>query len=386
VDFIPGWIPKLRPIRLGKLLVSAGDVLGHFWSPNKGPLYFDGENITVDSEATLTSAVKPESVHEHGHLVLAKKVSQVKILPNGDPASLEMFEFGVQAVREIEAGQLLGLTKDNLSGAVRIDAISPKDQNLIIGGFPKGLRRLGFVETLVDGGCGKVPAKQFIDYQGAVFNEDEILLDKETGLPSILIPIKQASGEMTYTLGSKKIGVEQPVTQEQFEDLDLRIPVVEPIYGDAACPTKLTGLREFFIEFPQLLVDGYEAPEDPKGQDIIPVRLHELTGTNTASYDQTLNIRTLASLPAEARIVKLCLKASCGSLVTGNPAATTTVYSTKSGDTNRLYSTATCLAGQRDVSVFDIELNTDGTLRLNMVIVGQSLGAACEAWVLGYDY
>lgn len=256
VDFLPGWLQKLTPASMGKLLIGVGSTLHYFWSPNKGPLYFDGENITIGAEGTLTAAAKAESVHEYGHLALAKKVSKPQILPNGQAANVDFYEFGVQAVGEIGVGHMLGLTKDNLSGSVRVDVIAPEDLNLIAKGLPDGFRRFGVAETMIDGGCGTVAASKFYNYRGAVYGEDEILKERESGLPAVLVPVKKASGSMTYVLGTDTFTESEGVTETEFEDLELRIPVVEPIYGDSGCPGLLTGVRRFHIPFPRFMTNG----------------------------------------------------------------------------------------------------------------------------------
>lgn len=369
---------------MGRLLVAVGDALHWFRPNNPGPLHFDGENVTVGWQPTLTAKANDASLVEYGHLTLAKKVSKPEILPNGTAANIEYFEHGVQSVREIGFGEMLGLTSDPANGSVRVDVIQPESRDLIKKGLPAGFRRFGYVESPVQSTCGQQLVKKFIDYRGAVFGNDELLIERDTTLPAIFIPSKRPDGGYDYALGTKKLSVEpRVITEEEFEDGEYLIPVILPVYGDPDCPTKVTGLNETYLAFPEILVDGYEAP---KGQDITPILLAELEGTGSETYDETLNVADLANFPEGARIAKICLKASCGSAASGNPAATATVYTAKTGTADRLYSTATCGAGQRDVSVFEVELNEDGTIQLKMVLVGTSLGSGCEAWVLGYDY
>ncbi len=253
--YVPGWVQKLTPAAMGRLVIAVGDALHWFRPNNPGPLYFDGENVTVGGQPTLTAKATEDSLVEFGHLTLAKKVSRAQILPDGSPATLEFFEHGVQAVREIGVGEMMGLTTDPASGSVRMDVIQPEARDLIKKGLPAGFRRFGFVETQVEGVCGLQQVKKFYDYQGAVFDSSEILLDRDRGLPAVLLPTKTANG-YTYAIGSEKYIESEGITQEQFDEGGLRIPVVTPIYGDSECPEKVTGFTTKYISFPEYLVLG----------------------------------------------------------------------------------------------------------------------------------
>lgn len=245
---------------MGRLLIAVGDALHWFRPNNPGPLYFDGENVTVGGQPTLTAKATDASLVEYGHLTLAKKVSKPEILPNGTAANIEYFEHGVQSVREIGFGEMLGLTSDPANGSVRVDVIQPESRDFIKKGLPAGFRRFGYVESPVQSTCGQQLVKQFIDYQGAVFDGSEILLDRERGLPAILVPVKTSTG-YTYTIGSEKYIESEGVTQEEFDEGGVRIPVVTPIYGDSECPDKVTGFTTKYITFPEYLVLGRESGE-----------------------------------------------------------------------------------------------------------------------------
>lgn len=258
LDYIPGWLQKLTPASMGKMLIAVGDVLHYFKPLNKGPLYFDGENITVGAEATLTVAAKAESVHQYGHLALAKKVSKPQILPSGQAVNLDFYEVGVQGVGEIGFGQMVGLTKDNLSGGVRLDVIAPEEINFAKKPRPKGFKRLGYVETTVDGGCGMVPVKQFYAYEGATFSEGEILGSRSQGLPAILIPSKKNEcGDWDYTLGYSNFVESNGVVEDQVEEEQLKLAVIRPIYGDAECEGKITAFETVHIPVPASLALDY---------------------------------------------------------------------------------------------------------------------------------
>lgn len=219
-DYIPGWLLKLTGAPKGKMLIGVGSVLHYFKGENPGPLYFDGEDVTVGEQPTLTASAKESSVLERGFLTLARKVKRPKVLPNGSVAELEFYEHGVQQLREIGFGEMLGLTVDHASGQVRCDVIQPEVIDLVKRGRPDGFRRFGFATHEVDGGCGKVDVRKFYDYQGEVYSAEEIPV-ANGGIAAVFVPVKSPSGEDTLVLskgnGGFVWGTSEKTTEEEVE-------------------------------------------------------------------------------------------------------------------------------------------------------------------------
>jgi hypothetical protein len=262
-DYIPGWLSKLTGAAKGKMLIGVGDVLHFFKGDNPGPLYFDGQDVTVAEQPTLTAAATAESVHERGFLTLARKVKRPKVMPNGTVVEKEYYEHGVQALREIGFGEMIGLTADGASGQVRIDVIAPEKRDIIKKGLPDGMRRFGWVPEMVDNGCGLAEVKKFIDYNGAVYADSEVIEDVTESFPPALVLKRDIDGNYSYALGTQAFVETEGITAEMadVEGADYRVPVLLPVYGDAACPGKITGYKHFHIEFPPLLYSdgGYES-------------------------------------------------------------------------------------------------------------------------------
>lgn len=296
VDYIPGWLQKLTGAAKGKMLIGVGDTLHFFKGDNPGPLYFDGHDVSVGEQSTLTTKANEGAIIERGFLTLAKKVRRGKVLPNGSVADVDYFEHGVQAVREVSSGELLGLTTDPASGAVRQDVIQPTERNLITKGFPEGMRRLGFIDTLIDGACGKVPAKEFLSYRGGVYGDDEILADHEKGgLPAILIPRNEGS-QKTHVLGTQKYVPVEGVTVESLEAGEYRIPVIKPVYGDAGCPDKITAYITEYIPFPTILTSDYDAGNVGRWVPCVPT----LLGSWTDDSAGVIDVSSIIDVPAGA--------------------------------------------------------------------------------------
>lgn len=194
-NFIPGWLQKVTPAPSGKMLIARGDVLHKFEGYNPGPLYYDGDNVTVAAQPTLTTKAAPESVIERGHLTIAKKVSRAQVAPDGTPFIGEFYEHGVQAIGEEDEGLLPVLTIDNLSGEARFDALKPQEWDATKKGLPCNARRLVFAEEDRDGGCGTVKRHVFYGMRGAVFGDDEIPKDQAGGVPVVLVPVNKKCGD-----------------------------------------------------------------------------------------------------------------------------------------------------------------------------------------------
>jgi hypothetical protein len=326
VDYIPGWLQKLTGAAKGKMLIGVGDTLHFFKGDNPGPLYFDGHDVSVGEQSTLTTKANEGAIVERGFLTLAKKVRRGKVLPNGSVADVDYFEYGVQAVREVSSGELLGLTIDPASGAVRKDVIQPTERNLITKGFPEGMRRLGFIDTLIDGACGKVPAKEFLSYRGGVYGDDEILADHEKGgLPAILIPRNEGS-QKTHVLGTQKYVPVEGVTAESLEAGEYRIPVIKPVYGDAGCPDKITAYITEYIPFPAILTSDYGSDYGTAYETLLddPVSVYSTSKTSGAVLilDETILPPELVPEDADYLIYSIYAKANA---TAGSGTRTTTV-------------------------------------------------------------
>lgn len=296
VDFIPGWLHRLTGAAKGKMLVAVGDTLHFFKGDQPGPLYFDGHDVSVGEQSTLTTKADDAAIVEKGFLTLAKKVRRGKVLPNGSVVDVDYFEHGVQSVREISSGEMVGLTSDPASGSVRLDVIEPTQRDLVKKGIPANMRRLGFVETLIDGACGKIPAKEFLSYRGGVYGEDEILADYEKGgLPAILIP-RNDGGQKTHVLGTQKFKPVEGVTAESLEDAGYRIPVIKPVYGDAGCPEKVTGYITEYIPFPAILTSDYDAGNVGRWVPCVPT----LLGSWTDDSAGVIDVSSIIDVPAGA--------------------------------------------------------------------------------------
>lgn len=307
VDFIPGWLQKLTGAAKGKMLIGVGDTLHFFKGDNPGPLYFDGQDVSVGEQSTLTTKANEGSVIERGFLTLAKKVRRGKVLPNGSVADVDYFEHGVQAVREVSSGELVGLTTDPASGAVRQDVIQPTERNLITKGLPDGFRRLGYVNTLIDGACGKVPAKEFLGYQGAVFAESELNINKAGGSPAVLNPVT-ISGLTYYILGTPKDGILSGGFSASEIDNEEGLEEAYKLYSQVSVSwTDEDGDRR--ISYKDASGNWYH-PVD-KGFDVAEVVYAiEETGDPVAAVDHSEEIElTSFGVPADARFVYVVAEA-----------------------------------------------------------------------------
>ena len=319
VDFIPGWLHRLTGKNKGKMLIGVGDTLHFFKGDNPGPLYFDGHDVAVGEQPTITTKANEASIIERGFLTLARKILRPKVLPNGSIVNVEHFEHGVQAVREVSAAELLGLTTDPASGAVRQDVIQPTERNLVTKGLPVGMRRLGYVDTLIDGACGKIPAKEFLSYRGAVFAEDELNINKAGGGPAVLNPVT-VGGETYYVLGTPKDGVLSGGFSASEIDNEEGIENAYKLFSQVSVSwTDEDGDRR--ISYKDASGNWYH-PAD-KGFDVAEVVYNiEQTGNPVAAVDHTEEIElTSYGVPADAAFVYLVAEAKATRIAYRPPGA-----------------------------------------------------------------
>ena len=315
VDFMPGWLQKLTGATKGKLLIGVGDVLHFFQGQNKGFLYFDGQDVSVGDSPTIPTLANSEAVIERGFLTLAKKVQRPKVLPNGSIAMVDYFEHGVQELREIGFGEMLGLTVDPASGFVRADVIEPEVWDLTKKGVPDGLKRLAYVETLAEGPCGQVSSKRFMAVSGAVFAPGEIQAEVDSALPVGLVPIgKKSCGEWTYGLATVKPELADGIDGGQVGSGDYFIPVLKPIYGDSACEGKVTGFETVYVKTPPTFASDYQpivAPDqDDEDFNGVPSALIKtvLGDGATTTLTDTIDLSELMVIPEGAYAVQLSIQ------------------------------------------------------------------------------
>lgn len=380
--YVPGWVQKLTPAAMGRLVIAVGDALHYFRPNNAGPLYFDGENVTVGAQSKLTAKATDASLVEYGHLTLAQKVSKPEVLPNGTAANLEYFEHGVQAVREIGFGEMLGLTADPANGSVRLDVIAPEEIDLIKKGRPSGFRRFGFTETQVEGGCGLQRVKKFYDYQGAVFGSDEILTDRNNGLPAVLVATKKnACGDWDFALATQEFNEVTGISGDEAEETNFRLPVIEPVYGDSACEGAITGFKTRHIEFPSILLSdgGYESVAPSSSW------IFEADATTTLA-EETATIDVSGYVPTDARYAYIFAEvaATADASVSSNNDARLTVH--ESGDPDnflfRLIASApVALTVDYKTGMFVVPLNADKEFFISTYLVKDAAGTPAGCYV-----
>ncbi len=438
-DYIPGWLQRLTPAPMGRLLIGVGSVLHYFKGRNAGPLFFDGENVTVGAQPTLTAAANPESVHERGHLTLAKKVRRPQVMPDGTVADLDFYEFGVQALGEIERGHLAGLTIDRTSGQARIDAVRPVEVDMVKRGMPCKFRRLGYATEEIDGGCGKVDVERFYSYRGAVYGDDEIAKDQIGGIPAVLIPVQSECGDVHYRIATPKDGVvpggfavgeahsEEDIEAEYaaFGRIAVRwegedgTPMVSYKDGDGnwlhypmwmhlvGSSDTQNGIEAEFESVGPCIVhwtdsDNYRWKStklppsgiwdhDPYGrpmeQEIAPVLVYNETGAGSSF----VNVVSLASLPDGVRYAKVAMQAGIFSTLSGRPVATLRV-NTQFGGTEE-YIVQHCQTDDEETGVTissivaDIPIRPDGTIQFQATSAGGTVaGWIFRAKVIGYKF
>lgn len=364
---------------MGRLLIAVGDALHWFRPNNPGPLYFDGENVTVGEQPTLTAKATDASLVEYGHLTLAKKVSKPEILPNGAAANIEYFEHGVQSVREIGFGEMLGLTSDPANGSVRVDVIQPESRDLIKKGLPQGLRRLGYVESPVQSTCGQQLVKGFIDYQGAVFDESEILVDRETGLNPVLVVVKRPHG-YTYAIGTEKFVDSEGIPYDQALEEDAKIVVLTPIYGDDECPTKVTGYRRIHVPMPKAL-----ASDGRKGEwvAITPLSVATFTGSSPSDPEELTHITCAeeTDVPEGAYAVTLMVK-SFADVSTGFSLAEARAY--PGTDPSHIISESISYSGAKGKLAVNGMVPLDSEGRFTIAFRGSAAGCTAEVFITGF--
>lgn len=304
-DFIPGWLQKVTAATSGKLLVARGNVLHYFKGSNPGPLYFDGEEVTVAEQATLVTAAVQGSILERGWNVIARKVKRPKVMPNGSVVDREFFDFGVQALRNETTGELPVLVIDPTSGMSRIDVAEFTEHNLVKKGFPLGLKRIGFQAEQVDGGCGKVERKKFLALSGAAWKEDELVSGGLVGKVPYLIPVTLPSGESYYAMGFLDGGASVIFSSETTEE---------------GIESKLEGFTGIQVHWTDEDGDSRVSTKSPAGvwhhlpgrpfKSIVPVELAKVTGATSQS--EALSIAEFTDVPVGAKAVQLRLSSSLG--------------------------------------------------------------------------
>lgn len=393
VDYIPGWLQKVTAAASGKLLIARGSVLHFFKGANPGPLYFDGEEVTVAEQPTLPLAATEQSILERGWNVIARKVKRPKVMPNGTVVEKEFFDIGVQALREETTGELPVLVIDPTSGMSRVDVADVTEHNLVKDGIPTGLQVLGYQTERVDGGCGQIDRKKFLALSGAIWQEDEILRNQPNGLPAILVPRDGDCNGSNYVLGTQQYVENEEGLSIEDENKDAyRLPIALPIYGNADCPTQITGVRVVNVPVPDHLFSDFV--EDEREGEIAAVTLASLTGAGTNSLEENYQITGedgVEGIPDDAKFVKVRIYASCGTRVSGTPSATATVGNDKNPagfDPIEVYSVTasdyTEGGGSQSSDIFYIELKEDGSLDVKLYLVGNSLGSGTRVQILGW--
>lgn len=204
--YAPGWVLNLTGAAKGKMLIAVGKYLHYFRPDNPGVVYYDGENITTDVPASITTRAGSEDFIENGFLTLARKTKQAKI-QDGAIVEEEIFEHGAQQVREVGVGEMMGLTRDCVTGAVRVDVIQPEVVDLVKKGWKSGLRRVGFRTKEITNGCIKVDGKEWFAYNGAMFEESEFAKTSGgVGVAVRAIERKGPNDERVFVLAMSEAG------------------------------------------------------------------------------------------------------------------------------------------------------------------------------------
>lgn len=251
----PDWVKHVQPKTWGKLklLVADGNCLGFLRSRCKGPVYVDGDEVTVGFPDLLTHVDSDDAVIENGLIPLALKSRVICEDDAGNLMEKEVVQHGYQQLRDTEYAELTGLRRDCATGCVRQDVIQPIHWDQVEQGFLDEFCDVGFIEEEYDLGEGCMQkVKRWYAKSGAVFGPREVIEDDGcSSYEASLIPQKFDSCDKTYQLAFRKIEDKELVTEDEQGDFRLMLAQVTE---DPDCPGKVSGHCKHFFPLPNWMV------------------------------------------------------------------------------------------------------------------------------------